>query len=223
MPKDNRENILLDYAFISMISPKIRVIIIGGGKAGYIKAKSFLKRGYIVSVVSGEFDQRILELMDNDNKNGRLNLIRDCYDEKYIKKMHLVIIATDDKNLNQKIKEDCEKYVKIYLYAESFREGQFVTPIELETDNIKVGIHTTVGSPKTSLFLKEKIYDCISEYDDFVNYIGQLRVHIIEKTCNRKLNLEVMNFVNTDDFYFFYRNNKHELILKLFWRDEFDF
>lgn len=223
MPKDNRENILLDYAFISMISPKIRVIIIGGGRAGYIKAKSFLKRGYMVYVVSNEFDEKILVIFNNDNKNDKLTLIRDNYYEKYILDMHLVIIATDNHKLNLEIKNDCEKYAKIYLYAESFKDGQFVTPIQMETDNIKVGVHTTVGSPKTALFLKEKITNCMSEYDDFVGYIGELRAHIINHTSNRTLNLEVMNFVNTDDFYFFYRTNKHKLIIKLFWRDEFDF
>lgn len=216
MPRDNREDILLDYAFISLISSKIKVVIIGGGRAGYIKAKSFLKRGYRVYVVSNDFYEEISAL------DGQVHLIKDSYDKKYILDKHLVVIATDDKNLNRDIRDDCEKYVKIYLYAEDFRRGEFINPIEIDMNNIRLGLHTTVGSPKTSLFLSEKVKECIDEYDDFVEYIGKLRTHIIDNTRDRNLNLEVMNFVNTDDFYFFYRKNKHHLIVKLFWGDDFD-
>ncbi len=217
MPRDNRENILLDYAFISLIAQKINVIIIGGGRGGYIKAKSFLQKGYNVSVISKEFDQKFKALY------GEIYLIEDIYRTEYILDKHLVIIATDDEMLNQKIKEDCEDYYKIYLDSSNFREGQFITPVEVKSDNIKVGVHTAVGSPKTSVFLGKKLKDTIDQYDDFVKYIGTLRNDILKTSKDRKLNLEIMNFVNSDDFYFFYKKNKHRLILKLFWRDYFDF
>ena len=217
MPRDNREDILLDYAFISLIAQKINVIIIGGGRGGYIKAKSFLQKGYNVSVVSKEFDAKF------DTLNDDICLIQDTYKTEYIIDKHLVIIATDDKIINKEIKIDCENHYKIYLDSSNFKDGQFITPIEIKSDNIKVGLHTSVGSPKTSVFLGEKLKEIIDEYDDFVKYIGTLRSNILKTNKDRRLNLEIMNFVNSDDFYFFYKENKHELILNLFWRDYFDF
>ena len=217
MPKDNREDISLDYAFISLIAQKINVIIIGGGKAGYTKAKSFLQKGYNVEVVSKEFDVRF-ETIDKE-----IILIKDEYKKKYILDKHLVIISTDDENINNKIKDDCEKHFKIYLNCTNFREGQFITPVETSSNNIKVGMNTTVGSPKTSIYIGGKIKENIDEYDDFVEFIGSLRNQILNKTNDRALNLEIMKFVNSDDFYYFYKQDVHELILKLFWRDKFDF
>lgn len=217
MPKDNRENILLDYAFISLISSKIDVIIIGGGNSGYIKAKSFFQKGYNVSVVSKQFDEKFKTI------EKFMMLIVDEYKVDYILDKHLVIVATDDKETNKIIIDDCEKYYKIYLNSIDFKKGQIVTPVETKTENIRVGVHTSVGSPKTSLFLGEKINDTILEYDDFVSYIGTLRNDILKKSKSRTFNLEVMDFVNSDDFYFFYKKNKHRLVLKLFWRDDFDF
>lgn len=217
MPRDNREDILLDYAFISLIAQKIKVIIIGGGRGGYIKAKSFLQKGYNVSVVSKEFDEKFYDL-DSD-----ICLIQDAYKTEYILNKHLVIIATDDEIINKTIKIDCENNYKIYLDSSSFKEGQFITPTEIKSDNIKVGLHTSVGSPKTSVFLGKKLKETIDEYDDFVKYIGTLRNDILKRNKDRKLNLEIMSFVNSDDFYFFYKKDKHELILNLFWRDYFDF
>ena len=68
MPKNNKENILLDHAFISLISSKIKVLIVGGGKGGYIKAKSFLQRGCKVYVISKEFDERFEEIKSEYKK-----------------------------------------------------------------------------------------------------------------------------------------------------------
>lgn len=217
MSRDNREDILLDYAFISLIAQKINVIIIGGGRGGYIKAKSFLQKGYNVTVVSKEFDVKFDTLKDD------ICLVKDIYKEEYILDKHLVIISTDNQAINKTIKLDCEKNYKIYLDSSSFKKGQFITPIEIKSDNIKVGLHTSVGSPKTSVFLGEKLKETIDEYDDFVKYIGTLRNGILKLDGDRTFNLEIMSFVNSDDFYFFYKKNKHELILKLFWRDYFDF
>lgn len=217
MPRNNRENILLDYAFISLIAQKINVIIIGGGRGGYIKAKSFLQKGYNVSVVSKGFDSKF------DTLNDNICLIQDVYKMEYILDKHLVIIATGDEIVDKAIKLDCENNYKIYLDSSSFKDGQFITPIEIKSDNIKLGLHTSVGSPKTSVFLGEKFKKTIDQYDDFVKYVGTLRNNILNINKDRTFNLEIMNFVNSDDFYFFYKKNKHELILKLFWRDYFDF
>ena len=216
MLKDNREDILLDYAFISLIAKDISVLIVGGGRAGYIKARSFLKKGFKVSVVSKEFDDEF------KNLNEEIEYILDNYKTKYILDKHLVIISTDDEKVNNTIKNDCEDHYKIYLNSSNFRDGKFLTPVERKTENIKVGIHTNVGSPKTSIYLGKKIKETIETYDGFVKYIGSLREDILDKSKNRKLNLEIMNFVNSDDFYFFYKKDKHELVLKLFWGDYFE-
>lgn len=217
MFRDNKEDILLDFSFISLIPSKINVVIFGAGRAGYIKAKSYFKKGYNVTVVSKEFDNIFKEF------KGNIKLIKDGYSKKYLIDKHLVIIATDDKVINKTIRNDCDENFKIYLDTTSPKEGKFTTPVETECQNIKTAVSTNIGSPVTTKFLSSKIRETISEYDDFVKFVGVLRNQILEETKDRKLNLEIMNFINSDDFYYFYRLNKHRLILKLFWGDYFDF
>lgn len=210
MSKDNKEDISLDYAFISLISPKIRVIIIGGGNGGYIKAKSFLQKGCTVYVLSKEFDEKFKNIDD-------IIFIKKEYHFDYLKDKHIVIISTDDQELNDKIKNDCESLSKIYLMSSSFQDGLFITPSGTQTKNISFSLHTKVGSPKTSVFLSKKIQQDLEQYDEFVEYVGKVR----RKIKNRKLKLEIMEFLNSDDFYFFYKLNKHDLIVKLFWGELF--
>ena len=55
MEEDNRKDIYnegIDYSYISLISKKLRVGIIGGGKAGFIKIKHFIKNKCYVEVLS---------------------------------------------------------------------------------------------------------------------------------------------------------------------------
>ena len=219
MSRNHSKDILLDYAFISLMPKEIDLIIIGGGRAGYIKARSFVKKGFDVTVVSRDFDKGFNEFTEDD----KIKLIKDKYKINHILDKHLVIIATDDELINESIKKDCDKYYKIYLNASDHRDGKFITPVEGESENIKIGIHTNIGSPKTSLYLGEKIKETIGEYDDFIEFIGKLREEVLYTINDRSLNLEIMKFVNTDDFYFFYKKDKHKLILKLFWGDYFDF
>ena len=64
MQKDNREDILseINYTSISLISSKISVGIVGGGKAGFIKAKSFCEKGCSVTVISEAFIQEFNDI-----------------------------------------------------------------------------------------------------------------------------------------------------------------
>ena len=67
MYKDIREDIYkekLVYTYLSFISQKLRVGIIGGGKAGYLKSKSFLSRGCRVEVLSINFIDEFYSLKD---------------------------------------------------------------------------------------------------------------------------------------------------------------
>ncbi|AFS79463.1 precorrin-2 dehydrogenase SirC [Gottschalkia acidurici 9a] len=199
MSKNNKEDILLDYALISLISSKIKVIIIGGGKGGYIKAKSFLQRGCSVYVLSKEFDEKFKNLRYSKN----IIFINESYKKDYIKDKHIVIISTNNPELNNIIKQDCEENYKLYLMSSDFKEGLFVTPTQRDTRSISIAINTKVGSPKTSVFLAEKMIKDLSEYDDFVMYVGEVRKMVKEKANDKKLTLEIMEFLNTDDFYFF--------------------
>lgn len=55
MDRNNRENIYdegIEYSYISLISKKLRVGIVGGGKAGTIKARHFVRNKCCVEVIS---------------------------------------------------------------------------------------------------------------------------------------------------------------------------
>lgn len=214
MQKDNREDISssIEYMSISLIGNKTKAIVIGGGRAGFIKAKSFLSRGCLVYVLSPEFYDGFEEL----EGNNRLILIKDGYKIDYILDKHLVIIATGDKEVNGKIILDCDGLGKIYLTCDDHTKGLFITPTQDSTKSVHFSINTKSASPKTSLFLRDVLKGELLEFDEFVDFVCGLRGKIDDKELKR----EIMEFVNTKDFYDFFKLGKHIQVLNMFYGGE---
>lgn len=206
------ENILsseLDYTLISLISKKIKVLIVGGGRAGFIKAKSFSLSGCDVYVVSKEFcdDFRKIDYQAN------LYLMEGTYNIEYIMDKHIIVIATGDEETDMHIASDCEKYSKLYLYCKDYKLGNLVKPLQKETNSIIFGVHSKSGNPNASRFIAESIQKDIAKQDDFISYLNSLRAKVKDEPYKD----ELMKFVTTEDFYFFYRNNAAHIVLQMFY------
>ncbi|MDU5106961.1 NAD(P)-dependent oxidoreductase [Clostridium sp.] len=213
MCKDIREDIFkesINYAYLSLISTKINVGVIGGGKVGYIKAKNFLAKNCDVEVLS-------LDFINNFENLENVNLIKNSYYEDFINNKHIVIIATNDKDLNERIKKDCDKAYKIYIYAEDYLEGIAIAPVQRSLNNISFAINTNYGNPRGSLILAEKIMEVLKEYDEFIGVSSLIRKSAKEMSGKKSY---IINFVCSEDFKYIYEKKKDKLVLEMFFGKE---
>ena len=207
---DNKKDFsALNYTMISLLSKKINILIVGGGEAALIKCRSFAKEDCNITVLSKEFSPGFNSLTENSN----IKLIKDVYDESYIQHNHMVIIATDNKETNNAIKVDCDKNYKLYIHCSDYKEGLFVVPVQKQTSNMKFALHTKNSSPKTALFMSKVIEGKLIEYTDFIDYTCVLRNSIKNKAEKK----EIMEFVCSEDFYFFYTKGVQDEILEMFY------
>lgn len=212
MPEDFGKDISsseLDFMMISLIARKIKVLIVGGGKAGFVKAKAFSSRGCRVQVLSKTFIDDFNDLKYAD----KITRIKDQYRQSYIADHHIIVAATDDRRLNQLVKTHCEADSKLYLTCDDFTNGLFVVPVQRQTRRTQLAVHTRGGSPNTSVFLAKAMEKKIRNYDEFVNYVCELR----KKLKHTPYKQEIMDFVNTDDFYECYALGVHTHVLKMFY------
>jgi Siroheme synthase (precorrin-2 oxidase/ferrochelatase domain) len=210
--ENNTKDILcsgVEHIMLSLISEKIDVLIVGGGKAALTKIRTFADRGCKVSIVSKEFLEEFEEL----KKYKNISFIDDEYNKKYIQDKHLVIIATNCEKVNKAIRVDCKELYKLFIDCSDPKEGTCITPCQRNTKNIFFGLHTKSVSPKTSVYLANKIKNKLVEYDEFISFSSSIRNRI--KDWDKKQ--EIMNFICSDDFYFFYEKKKEEPILKMFY------
>jgi len=205
---ENLEKDVLDRSFmsISLLSEKIRIGIVGGGRVALIKTGSFLKMGCYVEVLAADFRKEFYGITSD-----RLFLNHGKYNREFIIDKHIIVIAVDH-SVKERIILDCEEMNKIYVVCSDFKNGNAVIPSQDSTSCIHFSVNTKEGNPRAAVFLKGKIHRLIEVYDDFVSYTSYLR----KKFRDYPEKDVIMNFVNSEDFYYFFKRGKGDLVLKLF-------
>lgn len=215
MFKDFREDIQsgkIDYNYIALMSSKLRIGIIGGGKVAYLKSKTFIENGCFLEIISKDFLEGFLK---SDYKNIVLN--NNKYNKDFINDKHIIIIAINDDNLRKEIIEDCEQAFKIFIDCIDVKDGMAAMPIQRKIKNIRIALNTSITNPKGSKMLMESIVKNLSEYDEFIEYAGKVRNKAKDLKVYKK---EIISFINSEDFKFMWENNKSELALKLFFDED---
>lgn len=212
MDEDSRKDICneeIDYSYIALISKKLRVGIIGGGKAGAIKARHFVKNKCYVEILSKTFNEEIIELSKNEHE--RLKLINSEFSYEFLRDKHLIIIALGDEFLKNKVKNYCDENYKLYIDSSRFIDGMGSVPIQKNTENITFALNTKYGNPKGTVLLSDKVKNLLEKYDDFISFTGKIRNKVRELPAYKN---DIITFVNGEDFIKSFDEGKGEKLLR---------
>lgn len=159
----------------------MQITIIGGGKVAYRKCMNFLDFYKKVTVVSKDFIDEFNEIKD------KINIIKDGYDEKYIKESFVVIAATNNKCINRKIGIYCRDNGKLVNVVDDVNLSNFTVPSYVKRGDLLLSVSTGGKSPSLSSKIRkelERIYD--ESYEEYVKLLGQVREVIIKNTVDIK-------------------------------------
>lgn len=215
MFKDNREDIyerLDKYMPLSLFGPKINVGIVGGGRASFIKTKFFINNNANVEVLSKDFINEFISI-----KSEKFTLLKGEYKTNFILDKHIIIIAIDDKDTINKIRQDCLEYYKIFISSYDYKDGMGVIPVYRETKSSMISVNSKVGNPKGAIMLSNKIIDLAKEYDDFIIYSAKLRQRVKYIKENKD---EILHFIVSEDFKYFYEKGREIYVLRLFYDED---
>jgi precorrin-2 dehydrogenase/sirohydrochlorin ferrochelatase len=196
--ENNRKNIFnegIDYSYIALISEKLRIGIVGGGKAGTIKAKHFIKNKCYVEILSDTFNDEIIEI--SKRQSEKLKLINAEFGYEFLRDKHIIIIALDDEIIKNKIKKYCDENYKLYIDSSCFIDGMGSVPVQESTENITFALNTRYGNPKGAKLLSNKIKTIMKDYDKFIKFTGKIRSKA--KALPEYKN-EIIEFINNDNF-----------------------
>lgn len=127
-----------------------KIVVIGGGTIGKRRLKTLLEFTEQVTLIDPEPDQEIMELAGQ----GRVELIKDIYRKEYVLDADMVVSATNSREVNQQVKDDCcqieaESGKKILVNISDKRElNDFYFPGIVIAEDIVVGINSGGASPK---------------------------------------------------------------------------
>lgn len=136
--------------FINLKNKKI--LVIGGGKVGSRRALYLLKAGAIVVIISKEFNRKLLKTKNKNLKLIKKDINNKNLNEISLKDYFLIITATSDKKINERITSKIKKINKklkndiLICRADKYLNGDVVFPAYIAKKGI--GITSFGKNPK---------------------------------------------------------------------------
>lgn len=129
-----------------------KCFVIGGGKIALEKLLGLIGAGAKVEVIAPNFCEEIEELA----AQKKINLIREKYSEEKISDGVILIAATNNFELNQKILEDGRKKNFLVNIVDNF-DGDFILPSRIRRGDFLLAISTAGKSPGFSRFVRQML------------------------------------------------------------------
>ena len=214
MPEYSKANLHgeLSYAPITFFGEKLKIGVIGAGRGALIKVRNFYNKGSKIEVLALDF------LEDFYKFNGdKVKLIKGNYNKDFILDKHLIIIAIDNNDVINEIKDDCKKLCKIYINSSNFKDGMGVIPVTRESEFITVAVNTKVGNPRGSIMVADSITESLHGFDEYIKLTGKIRNDL---TLDKEIRDNLLKFINSSDCKFFYNKNKIFEVFKLFYDED---
>jgi precorrin-2 dehydrogenase / sirohydrochlorin ferrochelatase len=141
-----------------------KVMIIGGGKIAFRKAKSFVKSGATITIISPQ-------LIEEFTQYPSILWKKKYFEKEDIKDGHIIIAATNDKNTNNYVR-DCTSDFQWFNDVSDQTNSNFFTPAIVRRGDLVVSVSTSGKSPVLSKKIKNelenyfehKFHETVEEY-----------------------------------------------------------
>ena len=173
-----------------------RIVIFGGGDIGARKAAYFCEETE-VTVISRSFSPAFNDLTV---RRVEMNLagIGDYELDSLVKEAFLVIAATQDTTLNDRIGRYCLIRNVLFNNADG-KAGDVTLPSQLKGEHYNIAISTNGESPGVSRFLREHIGQSYPHLDRMIEVQNQLRTSLKQKIPDQDRRSRILNEVLDDE------------------------
>ena len=185
----------------------------------YVAINEFhaIKEEYVSLQTCKEFIKIEIDLLESESEIVGLrkyynDIITDY--NKLVKSCPSNIIAINDSAVINKIIEDCNKQYKIYINSSNVKKGMAAIPVKRESKSISISVNTKLSNPKGAMMIADHLAEEINKYDIFIEYTSNIRNKL---EIDKKLKLEILSFINTEDFKYIFDKGKADGVLKMFY------
>jgi precorrin-2 dehydrogenase/sirohydrochlorin ferrochelatase len=150
-------------------------LVVGGGSVGMRKAAMLVKCGAKVKVLSKQFSDKFADL-----QTGTIDFKKKDYEKKDISGMFFVFAATDNYDVNQKIRNDAAKLGILCNIADSSDKSDFILPSIVERGDLVIAVSTSGSSPAMAKKVRLELEQSFGpEYEHFLTLMGNIRKKIL--------------------------------------------
>ncbi len=184
---------------------RFNCLIVGGGKVASRKAFSLIKFNTSVTVISPRFCKSILELA----RSKKISIIRKTYSSEYLKGFGIVFSATDNPEINRRVRMDCTEKGILLNAADKMPLCDFILPANISRGDLTISVSSQGKAPFFTKEMKNKIEKLIPPvYEDIFHLAGEFRQYILaDKKVDSKTRARVLKFFASKDWESILKNN----------------
>lgn len=189
-----------------------KCLVVGGGSVGTRKVLTLIDCGAIVTVVSPDATEKLLELVDNGSITwGKRSFLASDLDT-----MFLVIGATNDEELNRQISADAEKLNMLCNIADCPELCNFILPSIVNRGDLVISISTSGKSPAFAKKLRKELEKQFGvEYTKFLRLMGAIREKLLSEKHEPEAHKHIFKRLISGDLVEMIKNNRKEDINSL--------
>lgn len=153
----------------------LNTLIVGGGNVGLEKLTAILNNSpkAKVTLVAPLVRNEIFELQKS---HPNLVVLQEKYKTDFLQNKQLVLVATDDKELNKQIKAEAFLANIICNVADTPDECDFYLGSVVQKGSLKLGISTNGKSPTVAKRIKEVLNEALpDELEQVLDNVGEIR------------------------------------------------
>lgn len=166
---------------VSLNLQEKKCTVVGGGAVAERKILRLLKDEALVTVVSPQLTENLQKIQK------QFIWIADMYQESYLEDSFLVIAATDQREVNQKIAQYCHAHNKLVNVIDSLEESNFTVNSTVQRGDLLLTISTGGASPAMAKKIRQQLEEQYGpEYAVILDIIRNLRAEAMEKIADEE-------------------------------------
>ena len=144
------------FPFMIDLSGK-RVLIVGAGKAAKYKVRSLVEAGADLTVIAPVFSPEV------EMYGDRARLLKKAYKAGEAMGFDIVVAATDDSRVNDRVMYDAKKAGALTCSAAAPQDGDFIFPAVIRKKDYSVAVSTDGKDPHAAGLLKNRITEGLAD------------------------------------------------------------
>jgi len=171
----------MHYPAILNIKEK-HVVVVGGGKIATRKVTSLVEAKAIVTVISPQITNELYLFF----KEQKIQWKQKTFEPIDVKEAFLIIAATDDREVNEKVYQSKKEYQLINMVDQP-EKSDFIVPSVLKRGKLIISISTSGAFPGLAKNIKQDLCDQFdTRYESYLSFLEECRIYIINTIKNEQ-------------------------------------
>ncbi len=170
-----------------------RCVVVGGGEVAYRKVISLKEAGAEVVVIASEFHKNLSTEKD-------VVLLEQKYDGECLAGTFLVIAATNEKEINQRVWQDAQRHGLLVNVVDQPELCNFIVPSVINRGELQISISTGGASPALAKRIRKEIESLFGpEYAEFTQLLSKFRPVVISAVKDEEKRRHVFELLSSQD------------------------